>query len=298
MLIDFLGITQDDKIYFRHSDQSSSVFTSNNNLSFRRSLFLDKDNLYVDQMIGGEDMYICMKLISKGKKYLVDPDIKIEHFPRRDLGSLCLQFLKYGSFGTNALKHLGLNSFEVMYDANLIRPISNYKFLFKFKSPIRAVIHLNWFIASVFFALVVTFYPLLLAPCLLISLLMYIRADLVLFPRLGLQKAVTVIFIKTLINLSFTFGAISRLFKDRLLYIPPAIIHPYAVQPIITGSKKWKVEYSALLKISEIVMHKEPCQEILCKGKYIRINIDRHIYILKRRTFILEYYQLIDVVKF
>tara|TARA_B100001971_G_scaffold215182_1_gene259190 strand:+ start:133244 stop:134146 length:903 start_codon:yes stop_codon:yes gene_type:complete len=219
MLIDF--IPAKSKVLYQRISDSTLTFTSNNNLSFRLPKN-KRENIYLDSMTGGEDVFVCIKLLKEGHKYLVDNDLQILHKPRPNLLSLYKQFFNYGIYSIEALANLSLSKIEVFY--NLSIESDEYKFLTKKSFPIKGLVYFSlFFLHQILLILSILTMSSWVIKAFILSFFLLLLKELALFTTQSPLRSIPLFFISYLVNWSFSLGALSKILKYKIIFIPPQL---------------------------------------------------------------------------
>jgi len=293
MLIDF--IPAKSKVLYQRVSDSILTFTSNNNLSFRLPKE-ERKNIYLDSMTGGEDVYLCIKLLKKGEKYLVDNNLKIFHKPRKDMQSLLKQFYNYGIYSVEALSNLNLSLFELFY--NLKVECDEFKFLTKKKFPLKGLVYASFFFLHQLALLLYVLTPSQVSfNIFIISLIFIILKEISLFFNQGLVNGIKLFVANYLVNWAFSIGALVQSFKSGVVFIPPQLRKSKStINAKYRVFNSTRIEKEMLKEIYESIDHRKEEDE---KFKYISDNIiriirDNKTIILKRTNFIIPFYRVID----
>lgn len=296
MLIDF--IPAKSKVLYQRISDSTLTFTSNNNLSFRLSK-KERENIYKDSMTGGEDVYVCIKLLKQGHKYLVDNDLQILHKPRPNLKSLLKQFYNYGIYSVEALSNLELSKIEVFY--NLSIENDEYSFLTKKNFPIKGLIYLSLFLlhqtSLILFLfsdnefIKYTFYFFLVA---------ILLKEIALFLTFSPVKSIPLFLINYLVNWSFSLGALVQSIKSKVLFIPPQLRKSKAQIPaILRVFRKNKIPNDLKNKLLHTLQStfKETDNFSFISNNTIRVLYENEIIILRRFELLCPFYIIKDYYK-
>ena len=135
MLIEFLTSKNVQCKYFYENDDTDFIFSSNNNLSFRKSAYKDK-RTYPIGLKGGEDLYLCLAFLKSNQRYCINTNMTIEHYPRLTILALLKQFYSYGQYFASAIIISGYKEAEIFTPKHLYTYFPKIiKFNFAFKCP-------------------------------------------------------------------------------------------------------------------------------------------------------------------
>lgn len=293
MLIDF--IPAKSKVLYQRISDSILTFTSNNNLSFR----LSKDkrrNIYLDSMTGGEDVYLCIKLLKENKKYLVDNNLIIYHKPRKNIKGLLKQFFKYGNFSTDALNNLNLNKFEIFY--NLSIESDDYRFFMKKNVLIKGLLYFSHFtLHQISILLLILFTNQYITFFFILTTILLFLKEISIFICEGPLKGTQLFLVNYLVNWSFSLGALFKSIRTRTLFVPPQLRKSkYTLDANYRVFGLYKIKKDAAKELIEIV-NKTKTESSCCKfidGNTLRINNKFGVFILKRINLIVPLYILRD----
>lgn len=302
MLIDFMPFKhsrwdQEPALYQRVSDAVPQKFTSNNNLSVRKEKL--NGTLYDESMRGGEDMYLCMSLLQKRSKYLIDDQLYLYHRSRRTHFELLKQFFRYGVFGVDALKALRLKKLEIFSSLSFSK--DQFKLLIKLPFPVKGLIYLDLFtihtLTAITSALTINPYIFGISMC---FLFLYYLRELGIFFYLSPFKSLKLIGLNYLVNLSFQLGGLKQSLSKGIVFVPPSLHKSqYAIPARFSIFFKKKLENEKKHKLYEIfdsTCDQGKVLELLSEN-YIRIQLQNTEVILKKVNFIFQFYFVIDFVE-
>lgn len=302
MLIDFsslqaiesMGSTDNLILYQRISDDKPTLFTSNNNLSLRLKTAEKMNPPYCEEMVGGEDMYLCLKLLKKEYKYLVDQNLHMYHKPRPNIKGLLVQFNNYGIYGNDAIKHLSMKYLEVFYCFNL--SIEQYKLVLKIPSPIKGMIYFNFFSLHLLFSILALFsFKFVLMSLFMLAIELFKEKSM--FSSNDIKSGLNLFGTKYLVNLCFYFGAIKQTFINKVIFIPPTIhksIFSNKLKSRIYFLKKLNFkEKDSIKKIFEDKLTDPPEVSYINRNTF-RVTKDKKTFVVYKFSYLLELYFIID----
>ncbi len=224
MLIDFFSSERQNRTYYYDSDKRYTVISSNNNLAFSKDSYFG-DVQYSLEQKGGEDAYLCLRHLKLKNRYMINQDLKIQHYPRKGIKRLSEQFYNYSCFFNHAIHLTGYDNAEIYSYIPAVNKITGkYKLVsFKFFIPIMIILtqfHLMLLALPIYFFYGDTFTGKLISFLFAYS---YVKEDLRGLPW-GLKTITKLSLTRLIVNFAILWGSVKTNFKNKNFILMPNIL--------------------------------------------------------------------------
>ena len=239
MLIDFFSSERQSRTYYYDSDKRYTVISSNNNLAFSKDSY-NKEIQYSLEQRGGEDAYLCLRHLKLKNRYMINQDLKIQHYPRKGIRKLSEQFYNYSCFFNQAIHLTGYQNAEVYsYIPALNKLTGKYKLLsFKFFLPTMIILtqfHLMLLAIPIYLFFGDTLPGKVIA---FLFLYTYVKEDLRGLPW-GIKTIAKLSFTRLVINFAIFWGSLKTNIKNKNFILMPNILeYPHKSSKIISCLNK------------------------------------------------------------
>ena len=144
---------QIDYGYLNRAEHSVvSPFFAGANVAFRRQSLVEI-GLYDEKCRSGEDQDICLRVARSGWELYFEPGARVKHRNQMSLKTHIRKWFDYGFYHPYVFQKHTTKTFTVFIPGRGAGTQSLYKRIISFRSPVRAIVFLNPFLAMLFFTM-------------------------------------------------------------------------------------------------------------------------------------------------